>query len=268
MICLTADVHHPMGTAEQNSLPGRELDAATEYVDILRSYDLSATLFVTGKCFEYETTGEITDRTDVEIGGHTWNALRPPLLHSVFGKLFESQYGPRLYQKWDIRRTIRTIESNVGTPVRSWRTHSYASSESTYALLADNGIRVASEYTAPSELTPRRDSGGVWHLPVNVPPDHSHIVHGNVTPEEHERIGWDGTDFGTELYDSDEWLRRIEEGVREADDSDVVTILAHPGCQQLIDDFETFERLCSVLSDHRTETVSKAASAHAEQLSV
>lgn len=258
MICLTADVHQPMGTDEQRALPERELDAAVEYMDILTSYDISATLFLTGKCFDFDVVDALINQDDIEIGGHTWNALRPTLLHDAFGKIFQSKYGPSFYQKQDIRRTLRVIEENTGSRPRSWRTHSYASDQTTYQLLSDNGVKVISDYTTPDAMTPQRGIDGTWHLPVNAPPDHSHIIHGNVTPEEHERIGWEGTAFGTEMYDSSEWFQRVKLRIQEMDRSDVLTILAHPGCQKLIDDFETFDTLCSLLSEYRTVSVSQA----------
>ena len=158
VICLTGDVHHSsLGNLEQNFISSSEARIAIKYLEIAQKYDLKVTLFITGKTFkdDWEDVKELLEFNNLEIGVHTWSALRPIWLHKVFKLLTNSVYGPRFYQKMDIRKTIHIIEEKTGQRPVSWRTHSYASDYNTLDILEMKGISIISDEVNANSFYPK-----------------------------------------------------------------------------------------------------------------
>lgn len=264
MICLTGDVHHDYDGLEQRKYDGSEVDAAKEYSEIASRHDIDITLFVTGKAVqsEREELRTVADRENVEIGGHTWSAFRPTWLHrTVFKRLFGSIYGPKTFQRYDIRRTLRVLENFLGEPVTSWRTHAYASTDATYEILSDSPVEVISDKKKPDALSPYEYTRYALHeLPINVIPDHEHIYHGARTHEsvqENIDAGWSDP-FGHESYSIEQWTERVIDTIDEIEQKNgVATLLIHPGCMKVADDLHSFERICEHISSrgYTTKTV-------------
>ena len=248
-VCLTGDVHHmSLETRDQAYLDGTEVDAAIEYARIATRYDVPVTLFVTGKAAEEEAVKvrELASMENVEIGGHNYYAFDTPvhkawrLVGKVTGGRVGSWNGPRAFQSWEVRRTIRAFEA-LGVEITSWRDHAYRHDRNTADVLAANGITHFSDAVEPDGRV--RREGEVTVVPINTPPDHEHVYHAFRTPEFVAESDFEGP-FGADVVTADEWAERVKGRIDSRSDDDVSTVLAHPACMQLADGFNAFESLC------------------------
>jgi len=246
-VVLTGDVHHMgMETRDQSSLDGTEVDAAIEYAEIAAEYDVPVTLFCTGRCVVEQPGAmeRLAAMDNVEIGGHNYWAFTTPVhtvwrgLGKVTSGVIGSWNGPKPFQSYEIGRTIDALES-VGADVTTWRDHAYRHDDNTAALLSDHGITHFSDAVGPDEQIRREN--GVTIVPVNTPPDHEHVYHAFRTPEFVAQSDFQGP-FGSASYEVDEWGDRLLRTIQRRDG--VSTVLAHPACMKLADDFETFRTLC------------------------
>lgn len=259
MICITGDVHQSsFDNDEQSYLDRSELQVALEYQEIIETYGLHSTIFVTGRAVDEEPAiaEQLAAYDGLELGGHTWAAFRPQTLHRLFGFLGHT-YGPRLFQSWDVRRTCRRIRSMTGRPVRSWRTHAYLSNNTTREVLANAGVQLISDTVTPTAYEPTTtDTDGLISLPINTLPDHEHIYHGSRTREAIEATNGTWSDeFTSESFEINEWLERVKDQIRTIEcDGGVATILAHPSCMAIADGFDAFERLCLWINDEGFDT--------------
>jgi hypothetical protein len=255
-VCITGDVHHmSLGTRDQEYLDVTEVEAAIEYAGIAAEYDVPVTLFVTGKAAveEPDRVQRLAAMDTVEIGGHNYWAFGTPL-HKAFKGLLGTWNGPRVFQSWEIGKTVDAF-SELGVAITSWRDHAYRHDSNTASLLAEHGLTHFSDAVGPDERVRRRD--GVTVVPINTPPDHEHLYHAFRTPEfvaEGEFVG----PFGAESRDPDGWLDWVLEAVDERrTEGEPATVLAHPACMALGDDLSAFERLCEFVStEHDAARVS------------
>lgn len=269
MICITGDVHHEYDAPEQQLYEGTELEAAQEYVEISSRYGLDVTLFLTGKSVrtEPENVRALSNRDNVEIGGHTWSAFRPQWLHQTcFKRLFGTKYGPKPFQRMDIWRTLRVLRDTLGEPVHSWRTHSYASTSSTYEILSGSQVRAVSDIKEKEIIRPQSyDSYDLVEFPINVITDHEHIYHGartHASVQENIDNGWTDT-FGPESYLIEEWSDIVIDGIERVQEKNgISTLLVHPGCMKVADDMTQFERICSHIEEmgYDSKTIKNALS--------
>jgi hypothetical protein len=142
-----------------------------------------------------------------------------------------------------VRRTSATIERLTGQRIRSWRNHAYCFDCHTPHVLAGAGIRVWSDEVNRDRVGPHLHTSGVTILPINTTPDHEHLYHGDQTLETVPAEG------RPQYNDSHGWRESVS---RQAElivaRGGVATILAHPLCMKVVDDWRTFERLCASLS--------------------
>lgn len=238
-----------MDNDEQMYLDQTELRTALNYQDIVESYGLQNTLFVTGKAVaeEPEIAERLASSANLELGGHTWAAFRPRILHRLFGAVGHT-YGPRWFQALDIRRTCKRLNEITDHAIKSWRTHAYLSNANTRNILGEQGIKVISDTVTPNEVraTPT-DVNGLTSLPINTLPDHEHIYHGSRTKTTAQESGDDWSDeFTSKSFEIDEWLHQVKEQIRAIERNDgIATIMAHPSCMSIADDFDVFDRLCA-----------------------
>lgn len=247
-VCLTGDVHHTsLATRDQEYMDRSELSAAVEYAEIAGFHDVPVTLFVTGKAVE-EDPGSI-DRLaamdHVELGGHNYYAF-DTLVHKASRGLLGSWNGPRIFQGWEISRTIDAFASR-GIDITSWRDHAYRHDSNTAPLLADRGITHFSDAVGPDETLHREADLTV--VPINTPPDHEHVYHAFRTPEFVAESDFEGP-FGTESRTVDEWLDWVCESIDDRlDQKRPATVLAHPLCMDIADGLSGFDELCAHVSD-------------------
>jgi len=258
-IVLTGDVHHAIGSADQSFCDRSEASLAVEWATIAARHGLKATLFFTGKAVlaDGSEARSLVAMEHVEIGGHGWNAFQPRLWHGGMNRLLGSPHGPAWLQRRMIARTCRTVSAWSGRAVESWRNHAYRHDVNTAALLQEAGIRAWSDEVDAERLAPYRHRSGVTVLPINTVPDHEYLRHGG-WPKESAARQWGGA-----AYDADEWRELVCAQTQAlVERGGVATILAHPLCMKVLDDWRTFERLCAFLarypSLHARETVAPA----------
>ena len=269
MICITGDLHHmSLRTNEQRWLAGSQTEVRTglRYLEIASRYDVKVTLFFTGKAFQEEWADikEFLKFPNFEVGGHTFSAFSPKLLHRAYKKLFGTFNGPPPIQHRDIRRTVEVIYRLTGRRVRSWRDHAYFRDRHTPALLHQQGLEVLSDAVDPTMPGPVSLDNGLVELPINVMPDHEHLLHAHRTEtlqrRIHERFGWCDA-FGWQAYSPQRWLEQV---MTQADSIDmkggVATVLMHPLCMYTADGFSSFEAFCRFAAGRHTIFASEAAS--------
>ena len=112
MIYLTGDVHTKIPGHWEQKIAGKEIDSAKKYLEILRKYNLSSTLFINGKCLEEdeEKVRELK-KYNVEIGGHTYDNFGKmgSIKSYIYRKIWGCIYGSESYQKRDIQKTKRAF---------------------------------------------------------------------------------------------------------------------------------------------------------------
>lgn len=253
MIILTGDVHHYIASSDQLHTDISEVCIAKEYIKIAHEEGIKSTLFLTGKIFEKNKSiiKSLFKFGNLEVGGHTYKALRPTRLHRAFEILSGSYYGPSFYQEKDIRKTLYSANSELGIKLLSWRTHAYASDRKTYDLLYKNGFKVISDKVKKDVFLPVNHPSGLISLPINCMPDHTHIFHGSRTPELVNSLKW-SDDFTSESYTIEKWFRIIKSQVEKTTKIGIATLQVHPICMYVTDRFETFSELCRFLSQFRT----------------
>lgn len=254
-VAITGDVHHmSMETRDQAYLDGTEVEAAIKYAEIAAEFDVPVTLFCTGKCVseEPDRMAELAAMDNVELGGHDFWAFTTPV-HAVWRALARvtsgrigSWNGPRYFQAHEIRRTIAAFE-NLGVEIACWRDHAYRHDQHTADLLAAHGITYFSNVVEPDGLV--RREGELIIVPINTPPDHEHVYHAFRTPGSAAVEEFTGP-FGTDSRSALDWCDWVLEHVADHRAAgETATILAHPACMRLADEFETFRDLCSILRE-------------------
>jgi len=237
-VYLTGDIHHSQGHIPQEA---SEWEYAGIYEKILKKFQAVGTLFVTGRCLYLHESfwKDMSERGVIEIGGHTYWAFPPRIFQWVFGFFLGSRYGPRAYQRWDIRKTRREFE-RLGIPFKVWRTHAYALDRRTDEFLEHQGISVISNLRFDA---PVQRAGKLCHLPINVFSDDQ--IHLYYEKKDYKKMRETGKKV----------LERISEKIEKGED--IVTQL-HPLCMKILDDFETFhcilERLSRAQYDFRKVT--------------
>jgi hypothetical protein len=256
-VCLTGDVHHAsLDSRDQDYLDPTEVEAAIEYADLAASHGVPVTLFVTGKAAteEPDAVRRLAERDNVSIGGHGFHANDTfvhrgwHLLEAATSGLVGSWNGPRWFQEREIARTVEAF-NQLGIDIESWRNHAYRHDEHTNELLGAHGIGHVSNAVGPDERVRLED--GLTVVPVNTPPDHEHVYHGFRTPEFVADRSFDGP-FGSESWPVDKWVDRVLDRLDEPGVSSAMTVLAHPACMKIADDFGGFDRLCGFVSEKLT----------------
>jgi len=261
MICLTGDIHHQLNAPNQALIQTPEISLATNYLSITARYRLKTTLFITGKTFKEseKKIKEISHFNNLEIGGHTWSALKPAWLHSFFTLTTGSFYGPKSYQHRDIKRTLQIIKEKTGFQPVSWRTHSYQSDKNTVRLLEKNGVRILSDRVLVKKLKPYKiPNSNLISLPINVLPDHEHLYHGKRNEEQVRKLinkGWQD-DFTNQSYQPDRYFEIIKQQVKKIEkQGGIATLLLHPICMKIVDNFQSFEKFCQWLRKKNYKTI-------------
>jgi peptidoglycan/xylan/chitin deacetylase (PgdA/CDA1 family) len=264
MICLTGDIHHAsLGTGNQRHCDISEVQVAGRFLRLLERYDLKATFFVSGKAFAEEWTDlrPVATHPLVELGGHNWSCFQPALCHRISNKLLGSYPGPAWYERLDARRTIDVIRARTGQRIRAWRNHMYMHGPNTDRVLAACGMEVCSDGTGRESAGPEWRSAGLWHLPINVIPDHEHLYHAERTPEWVawwvRRYQW-SDDWGPWSYEIDTWVDLVLDDLRRNEARGAVsTLIIHPITMYLCDRFSGVERILEFIAARSTAHVSE-----------
>lgn len=258
MICLTGDVHHmSLRTKDQRYLKGTELETALDYAKIAKRYNLKVTLFVTGKTLfeEREQAEKLLSLENVELGGHTFATYRPKWFYALSTKLLKLSNGPAFWQNRDIVKTITAFETCLGVRIISWRDHGYRQDRNTLRLLGQNNIRYVSNTIDFEALHPVYNNHMI-SVPINTLPDHDYMYHGWLTPS--SALSHPGYRYRS-MYSVKEWLEKVQAQVEQiVSQGGLATLLVHPACAEVADQFESFEILCQYLSSFRSIWISEA----------
>ena len=148
------------------------------------------------------------------------------------------------------------MRERLGYDLVSWRAHSYKVDANTYELLASHGLRLVSDDVEPDTVWPKHIEHGLVSHPMNTVPDHDHLYHAHRTEsyvEEANRKGYGADDFGAVSYTIEDWGELVTDQALAIDrQGGVATILAHPLCMHLADEFSVFERILERLADLTT----------------
>ncbi|MCA9581167.1 MAG: polysaccharide deacetylase family protein [Myxococcales bacterium] len=258
-VCLTGDLHHMgLGTGNQAHSDITEIQTAQRFMEIVEEAGLKVTFFVSGKAFldEWDDLRPVATHPLVELGGHNYNCLTPPLVHRVSKKIFRSYNGPALLQRWDAEKTSEIIRNHTGQRIRCWRNHMYMHGPNTERVLAEAGMRVCSDGTSRESRGPEWHPAGLYNFPLNVIPDHEHLYHAERTPEWvaawQKRYNW-SDDWGAESYDIDRWVDLVIADLeRNRARGAVSNMIIHPITMYLCDNFSGFRRIVEVLRTMRT----------------
>ncbi|MFH1918765.1 MAG: polysaccharide deacetylase family protein, partial [Planctomycetota bacterium] len=229
MICLTGDVHHSsLGTNDQRYVDyprDSEVKIAARFTRLVQRHRLKATFYVTGKTLaeEWEDFQPACEAGEVEIGGHTYEGLPTNRLTTLLSRMrgvcppsHGYRHGSRRKQRRDIVRTIQIIKVQTGREVLSWRSHGLVRDRNTYALLAECGVRLISDEISRNKLTPERTPEGLLSHPINVIPDHDHLLHAHRDRrfvKDAKKRGYGKDDFGSESYGIEQWGEMVRERV-------------------------------------------------------
>jgi len=259
MICLTADLHH-MGlkTGNQMHSDRTEMSLAGEFVKMMEARDIKGSFFITGRSFdeEWDEIEPIVQSPNIEIGGHNYEAFKPELLHRIWNKLTNNYNGPYAYQYYDTKKTIDTIYAKTGKRIRIWRNHMYMHGPNTEKVLSRLGIEVCSDGVKKDNFTLQEDVTGIYNLPINIIPDHEHIIHAERTPEWIEqwqkRYNW-SDDFGPDSYDIDTWAEMVIAQLKENEKYGKLSVMIiHPITMYLADGFKAVQRILDYIQARET----------------
>jgi hypothetical protein len=264
VICLTGDIHHQsLRTGNQLASDQSEAALAVQAMDMALEENIRLTYFLTGRLVSEDprTCARFAEESALEIGGHNYWCFEPQLLHRVWKKLTGDYGGPRLWQKHDTEKTIRVINQQLGRSVRSWRNHMYMHGPQIDEILRDAGVEICSDGVERGCAGPRMHTSGMWHMPINVIPDHEHLYHAERTPQWVaqwvRRYNW-SDDFGSDSYFVDDWAERVIRGVEENEARGVHSmVIIHPITMYLCDAFKAYRRILSALARYQCVTVSE-----------
>jgi peptidoglycan/xylan/chitin deacetylase (PgdA/CDA1 family) len=255
MICLTGDIHHAtLNTGNQQHSDISEIQTAALYTRLVEEFGVKVTYFITGKSFadEWEDLRPVCQSPNVEIGGHTYDAFEPQLWHRVWNKLINSYNGPYWYQKRDAEKTIEIIRQKTGKTITMWRNHMYMHGKYTEKVLASCGIRVCSDGVKKDSTGMEWHPAGIYNYPINIIPDHEHLIHAERTPQWIEawiaRYNW-SDDYGSQSYYIDEWAELVLAGLQEREARGITSnLIIHPITMYLCDNFEAVKRILEYIA--------------------
>lgn len=254
MVCLTGDVHQRSYRGTDTPFSSyTEVALAAKYCDIAAKYGVKVTLFFTGRACdeEPETVNVISGLPHCEIGGHTFAAFRDPLSR-IFKKVYGTPWGTTAHQLRDIQKTIASIQQVTGQRIQTWRNHSYVRTADTDHLLESCGIRVVSDEVADSKMSADWVLPGYRSVPMNVLPDHEHVLHGKY------QHGKTRPDRLTRRVTIVEWADLVKSSIRGiCEQGGTATVLAHPLCMEVADGMVVFEELCQYIQQYGTVWLSE-----------
>lgn len=271
VIWLTGDLHHAsLRTGNQRHADDSEIRIAGRYLRMLEEARVNVTFFVSGRAMveEWSDLRPIAESPRVELGGHNFSCFDPALPHRVWKKLVGSYNGPRFVQRRDCLRTIEAVRRRTGRTIRAWRNHMYMHGPGTEEALASCGIELCSDGTSAVATGPERHPAGIWSCPLNVMPDHEHLLHAERTPAWVAawvaRYSWSDA-FGSESYPVEEWTEIVLDQLRaHAARGAVASLIVHPITLYLCDRFRSFQKILDLLAASRTllasELLAEAAS--------
>ncbi len=255
MICLTGDIHHSsQNTSDLSYCRGSEIESAKIMSRIIESYDLNVTFFFTGKCAieAPKLVKSIADMNNVEIGGHNYWAFPLRKAFNAYFRLTGLYNGPKLFQAFEIRKTIETFKRITNRKIVSWRDHGYRHDSNTRQLLIANQIKYFSDSLSANGHQPFWNDN-IIEVPINTLPDHDYVYHGSRLKGTFDETVLLQSVFSTRAMSAEKWLDVVTEKISDHEKENKLSIiLTHPACQEVMDKFTVFERLCQFLQQYES----------------
>jgi len=263
MIYLTCDLHHDtLQTGNQKFSDRNELSLALDFAKELKNRDINATFFFTGRSLheEPEKVIPIMNFKNIEVGGHTYNAFEPQLFHRIWKKLTGNYNGPYFYEYLDVWHTKKIIKEKLGVSIKVWRNHMYMHGKNTNKILARNGIKLCSDGVKKGALNKNNVQDGVLNIPINIIPDHEHLIHAERTEDWIKswikRYNW-SDDFGSDSYYIKDWEKLVINQIVENESLGLDSvIIIHPITMYLCDNFEAIYRILDIVKNYNSGKMS------------
>ena len=247
MICLTGDVHHSsLQTADIPYCQGTEIDASLRMAKIAEKYSIPLTLFFTGKCSKEspKIMKQIASMQNIEIAGHNYYAFQPRCLFDGYQKFSGLKNGPYFFQWIEVGKTKKALSKACQVSITSWRDHGYRHDVNTRKILASHKINVISDILSKNGGQPKWIDG-VLDVPINCLPDHDYVFHGSRQPNSIDNKKLLNTHFAVLPMTKEKWLHHIKNDIDTLiTNNNIATLLTHPACMEIFDDFYTFKQLC------------------------
>jgi len=268
MICLTGDLHHmSLKTGNQQHCEITEMQTGRFFLRFLEKYRVKMTLFITGKSFldEYQHVEPIIFNKLIETGGHNYDAFEHELFHRVWNKLTHNYNGPSFYQKNDVLKTMDIIYKRSGKVINIWRNHMYMHGVNTEKILFEAGIKICSDGVSKNSHALQTHETGIYNLPINIIPDHEHLIHAERTPtwikSWQKRYNW-SDDFGSQSYLINEWGDMVLKQLKRNEEKGLLSnLIIHPITMYLCDKFEKIDEILQFISTceniHMSELLNK-----------
>jgi hypothetical protein len=269
MICLTGDLHHmSLNTGNQQHSDRTEINIARQYLKLLEAAEVRVTFFITGRAFaeEWDDLSPICKSKFVEIGGHNYNAFKPDTGYRIWKKLTGNYNGPGFIQRHDAQKTIAIIRKKTGKTILVWRNHMYMHGPNTEKILYKSGIKICSDGVMKNSNGLISHGSGIYNFPLNIIPDHEHLIHAERTPEWikwwQKRYNW-SDDFGSGSYQIEEWTELVLSQLKENEENGVISnMIIHPITLYLCDKLSLFEqKILPFLAAHETVFMSELLAA-------
>ena len=264
MIYLTCDIHHAaLKTENQNHCDISEIQTTTLMSKLLFERNIKATYFISGQSFddEWQELKNSVLHPNIALGGHNYNCFKPDIIHRLSNKLLNSYNGPKFYQHTDTIRTIKAIESKTNKRISLWRNHMYMHGKYTDEVLPNCGITICSDGVKKDSNGPIEIAPGYFHFPINIIPDHEHLIHAERTPEWiawwQKRYNW-SDDFGPESYYIDEWTEILLDQLAHNEKNNVISnMIIHPITMYLCDRFKSLEKILDYIASKENSNYSE-----------
>jgi len=259
MICLTGDLHHmSLNTLNQQHCEITEMKTAVLFLELLEKFDIKTTFFITGKSFEeeFEDVSKIVFNPLVEVGGHNYNAFENEFFHRVWNKLTKNYNGPKWYQTYDVKKTKKIIYDMTGKDIIVWRNHMYMHGYNTEEVLFKQGIKICSDGVKKDSHSLLKHNTGLYNLPINIIPDHEHLIHAERTPQWidkwQKRYNWKD-DFGADSYYIEQWAQMVLNQIQDNEKNGRLSnIIIHPITMYLCDKFQKITEILQYISQCET----------------
>jgi len=255
VIYLTSDIHHSaLKTGNQEYCDISEIETATLMSKLIFERRIKATYFISGQSFDDEW-GELkkfVTNPDIALGGHNYNCFKPEIIHRASNKILKSYNGPKFYQTNDTKKTINAIENKTGKKITLWRNHMYMHGKYTDEVLPGCGITICSDGVKKNSNGPILQSPNYYHFPINVIPDHEHLIHAERTPEWiswwQKRYNW-SDDFGPDSYYIDEWTEIVLSQLKYNEENGIISnMIIHPITMYLCDNFKGLTKILDFIA--------------------
>ena len=255
MIYLTCDIHHStLQTGNQSHCDISEIETSTLMSKLLFERNIKATYFISGLSFanEWEELKKFCLHPNIALGGHNYNCFKPDLFHRISNKLFSSYNGPKFHQINDTKKTIKIIREKTNKTISLWRNHMYMHGKYTDEVLPSCGITICSDGVVKNSNGPIEISPGYFHFPINIIPDHEHLIHAERTPEWiswwQKRYKW-SDDFGPESYYINEWTEIVLAQLEFNEKNNIISnMIIHPITMYLCDKFRSLEKILDYIA--------------------